>query len=487
MTVARRPRRCERNVVVIGAGSAGLVAAYLAAALRARVTLVEADRMGGECLNTGCVPSKALIHCARLAAAAREAAALSGAPPPPPPDFAAVMARVQAAVATVAPHDSAERYAALGVDARHGRARIVAPWCVEVDGVPLTTRAIVIAAGAEPIVPDLPGLAAVGYFTSETIWQLRSLPPRLVVLGGGPVGCELAQAFAHLGSRVTLVQRAARLLMREDAEVAAVIAARLAADGVVVRAAQAPLAVTPDGAGGVLHFPPGNGDAVAFDALLVAAGRRPRTAGYGLEELGIGTTGRQGVATDAFLRTVHPGIFACGDVLGRDPFTHAAAHQAQAAVLGALFAPFWRARYDERVMPAVTFTAPEVARVGLNQQAARLAGVAHEVTDVAMADLDRAIVDGATAGFVRVLTAPGRDRILGATVVGTAAGEMIAEFALAMRHRIGLRRLLASVHAYPTYAEANRLAAGAWRRSHAAPAVLRLLGRLHAWRRGGGT
>jgi pyruvate/2-oxoglutarate dehydrogenase complex dihydrolipoamide dehydrogenase (E3) component len=483
MTLPPRPRRFDRNLVVIGAGAAGLVAAYLAAALRARVTLVEAGPMGGECLNTGCVPSKALIGCARLAAASRRAAALGLAAPAPAPDFAAVMARVRAAIAAVAPHDSVERYTALGVEVRRGRARIVAPWCVDVDGQRLTTRAIVIAAGAEPLLPDLPGLAASGYVTSETVWQLASLPPRLAVIGGGPVGCELAQAFAQLGSRVTLVQRAARLLTREDAEVSALIAARLAADGVDVRLAQAPAAVVADGAGRALRLV--QGDAVPFDALLVATGRRPRITGYGLEELGIGTTPTQGIATNPFLQTVHPGIFACGDVLGRAPFTHAAAHQAQSAVLGALFTPFWRARYDDSVMPAVTFTAPEVARVGLNEQAARAGAHAHEVTRFDMADLDRAIVDDATEGFVKVLTPPGRDRILGATVVGAHAGELIAEFALAMRHGIGLKRLLGTVHAYPTYAEAARLTAGAWRRAHASPAALRLLARFHAWRRGG--
>ena len=490
MTPARpgwtRPRRFDRNLVVIGAGSAGLVSAYLATTLRARVTLVEAARMGGDCLNTGCVPSKALIHSARLAAASRHAAALGLSGPPLAVDFAAVMARVQAMIAAVAPHDSIERYTTLGVDVRRGHARITSPWCVEVDGTPITTRAIIIAAGAAPIVPDLPGLADTAYLTSETLWQLRSLPPRLLVLGGGPIGCELAQAFAQLGSRVSLVEQAPRLLMREDDEVSALIAARLAAEGVRVLTRHTPVAIETADGGRAMRIAQDGTEAVEpFDALLVAVGRRPRTAGYGLEELAIAVTPAQAIETDAWLRTLHPNILACGDVAGPYQFTHAAAHQAAAAVLTALFAPLHRWRPDYSAMPAVTFTDPEVARVGLNERAARAGGIGHEIVRYDLAGLDRAIVDGAAAGFVKVLTPPGKDRILGATIVGAHAGELLAEFALAMRHGIGLKGLLNTVHAYPTYAEANRAAAGVWRAAHASPLGLALLARWHRWRRGG--
>jgi len=480
-----RPRRFDRNLVVIGAGSAGLVSAYLGAALRAGVTLVEADRMGGDCLNTGCVPSKALIRSARLAVESRRAAALGLLGPPLAVDFAAVMDRVQAMIGAVAPHDSVERYAALGVDVRRGTARIVSPWCVEVDGSPITTRGIIIATGAEPIVPDLPGLVGTEYFTSETLWRLRILPRRLLVLGGGPIGCEMAQAFAELGSQVSVLQQAPRLLMREDDEVSAFVAERMAADGVRVLTRHKPIAIEVDEAGRVMRIEhDGVVRAEPFDALLVAIGRHPRTAGYGLEELGIGITLTRTVETDAWLQTIHPNILACGDVAGPYQFTHAAAHQAQSAVLTGLFAPFYRSRPDYSVMPAVTFTDPEVARVGLNEREARAQGIAYECTRYDLHELDRAIVDGATEGFVKVLTRPGKDRILGAAIVGVHAGETLAEFALAMRHGIGLKGLLNTVHAYPTYAEANRYVAGAWRRAHASPTALGLLARFHAWRRG---
>jgi pyruvate/2-oxoglutarate dehydrogenase complex dihydrolipoamide dehydrogenase (E3) component len=480
-----RPRRFDRNLVVIGAGAAGLVSAHLGAALRAGVTLVEAGRMGGDCLNTGCVPSKAIIRSARLAAESRRAAAfgLSGAPLAV--DFAAVMDRVHARIAAVAPHDSAERFQALGVDVRRGHARIVSPWCVEVDGSPITTRAIVIAAGAEPIVPDLPGLAESGFLTSETLWRLRSLPSRLVVLGGGPVGCEMAQAFAQLGSEVTVVQQAPRLLMREDDEVSALIAERMAADGVhVLTGTQAVAVARSEGAHALRIVQNGVARTLPFDTLLIAAGRRARTSGYGLEELGIDVTASHTVATNAFLQTRHPSILVCGDAAGPHQFTHAAAHQAQSAALTGLFAPFHRSRPNDRVMPAVTFTEPEVARVGLNEREALRLGIAATCVRYDLRELDRAIVDGATEGFLKVLTPPGKDRILGATIVGAHAGETLAEFALAMRHGIGLKGLLGTVHAYPTYAEANRHVAGAWRRAHVSPMALRLLERFHAWRRG---
>ena len=480
-----RPRRYDRNLVIIGAGSAGLVSAYLGAALRAGVTLVEGDRMGGDCLNTGCVPSKAIIRSARLASDSRRAASFGLSGPPLAVDFAAVMGRVQAKIAAVAPHDSVERFSALGVDVRRGRARIVSPWCVEVDGSLITTRAIVIAAGAEPIVPDLPGLAESVYLTSETLWRLRSLPSRLLVLGGGPIGCEMAQAFAQLGSQVTLVQQAPRLLMREDDEVSALVAERMAADGVRVLTGTKAVAIeTTDGVRTLRITQDGAASTTPFDAILIAIGRRARTSGYGLEELGIGITPTQTVATNAFLQTSQPSIVACGDVAGPYQFTHAAAHQAQSAVLTGLFAPFYRSRPDYTVMPAVTFTDPEVARVGLNEREAKAQGIAYECVRYNLNELDRAIVDGATEGFLKVLTQPAKDRILGATIVGAHAGESLTEFALAMRHGIGLKGLLNTVHAYPTYAEANRYVAGAWRRAHASPTALGLLARFHAWRRG---
>ncbi len=479
-----RPRSFDRNLVVIGAGSAGLVSAFIGSAVRAKVTLVESGAMGGDCLNTGCVPSKALIRIARAATEIRTASRFGIETGAPRIDFAAAMTRVREAIDKIAPHDSVERYRKLGVDVRRGHARIVSPWCVEVDGEPVTTRAIVIAAGAEPRVPDLPGLREAGYLTSETVWSLEALPERLLVLGGGPVGCELSQAFARLGSRVTLVQRGARLLEREDDEVSAFVEDRLREDGVDVRTGCDAKSVESDPEGKWLCCESyGNASRIPFDAILVAIGRVPRTEGYGLEDLKIPLTPRKTIETDAWLQTLYPNIHAAGDVAGPWQFTHAGAHQAWYATVNALFGSIKRFRVDERVMPAVTFTDPEIARVGLNEREARARNVAFEVTRYELAELDRALVEQSPRGFVKVLTVPGKDRILGATCIGPHAGEWISECVLAMRHRIGLNGILATVHAYPTYAEANKYAAGAWKKAHAPERVLRWLERWHHWRR----
>ena len=479
-----KPHRFDRNLVVIGAGAAGLVSAYIAATLRAKVTLVEGERMGGECLNTGCVPSKALIRIARTVHEVEQAARFGIDAPEPRVDFAAAMQRVREAIAAIAPHDSEARYRKLGVDVRHGHARIASPWCVEVDGKPVTTRAIVIAAGAEPLVPDLPGLREAGYLTSETLWTLETLPERLLILGGGPIGCELSQAFARLGSRVTVIELSERLLSREDDEVSKFIEARLREDGVDVRTGHEALRVVVDEHGkGLVCAHDDVETSLPFDAMLVAVGRQPRVAGYGLEELGIPLTPRRTVETDAYLQTLYPNIYACGDVAGPWQLTHAGAHQAWYATINALFGGIKRFRMDGRVMPAVTFTDPEVARVGLNEREARERGIEYEVTRYGLGELDRALTEQAPQGFVKVLTAPGKDRILGATCVGAHAGEWITEWALAMRHRIGMSGVLATVHAYPTFAEANRYVAGAWKRAHAPERLLKWLERWLRWQR----
>jgi pyruvate/2-oxoglutarate dehydrogenase complex dihydrolipoamide dehydrogenase (E3) component len=471
-------RRFDRNLVVIGAGSAGLVAAIVAAKLRASVTLIEAERMGGDCLNTGCVPSKALLHAARLAAAAREAGTLGLLPAGPAPDSAAAFRHLHAAIAAVAPHDSAERFRGLGVDVRQGHARITSPTTVAINGETLATRGIVIAAGAAPTIPDIPGLADSGYLTSETIWRLDRAPGRLLILGGGPVGCELAQAFARLGSRVTLAQRGAALLAREDAPVGDLIRQRLEAEGVRVLTNHRATAAEP----GAMRFETTSGPVrAAFDALLVAAGRTPRTAGYGLEELGIARNRNGTIATDARLRTSIPGIYACGDVAGPYQFTHAAGWQGAYAALGALFGLRF-IRPGRPPMPAVTYTDPEVARIGLTEREARASGIRYRLSEYAIADLDRAIVENAREGFVRVLTAPGGDRILGATIVAARAGEMLGEFTLAMTHGLGLKRLFGPIRPYPTWLEANREAARAWRAAQVSPVLLAAVGRFLAWR-----
>lgn len=485
----RRPRRFDRNLVVIGAGAAGLVASYVAAAVKAKVTLVEAHRMGGDCLNTGCVPSKALLRTAKLLHEVRHARALGVAHAQARVDFADVMARVARVVREIEPHDSVERYTQLGVDVMRGHATIIDPWHVKIalhggGEQVLATRAIVIAAGARPHVPDLPGLDRIEVLTSDNLWELRELPPRLLVLGGGPVGCELAQAFARLGSAVTLVEQQPRVLAREDGDVSAFVRERLEADGVRVLVGHRALRVEPAQHGDVLVIDhDGDEQCVPFDRLLCAVGRVARLEGYGLEALGIPT--QRTIVTDEALRTVYPNILAAGDVAGPYQFTHVAAHQAWHAAVNALFGRFKRFAVDYRVIPWTTFVDPEVARVGLNEQEARARGVAFEVTRHGIDDLDRAIVDGEAQGWVKVLTVPGRDRILGVTIVGAHAGELIAEYVLAMKHGIGLNKILGTIHAYPTFAEANKYAAGAWKRAHAPQRVLAWLERFHAWQRGG--
>ena len=479
----KRPRRYDRNVLVIGGGSAGLVAAYIAAAVRAKVTLVEKDRMGGDCLNTGCVPSKALIRSARLLTQMQRAHEYGLRVPGVQFDFAEVMERVQRVVRTVAPHDSVERYSALGVECLHGEARITSPWSVSIDGKQtLTTRAIVIAAGARPLVPRIPGIEQVRVLTSDNVWELRELPRRLVVLGGGPVGCELAQAFARFGARVTQVEMLPRLLPREDADAAELVRQRFAAEGIDVRTAHRALRVEP---GRALICEHAGGEVrLEFDALLCALGRTPNTAGYGLEELGIPLSAARTVETNDYLQTLYPNIYACGDVAGPYQFTHTASHQAWYAAVNALFSPYKRFRADYSVIPWATFTDPEVARVGLNETEAKERDIAYEATVFELAELDRAIVDEAPQGMVKVLTEPGADRVLGATIVGEQAGELIVEFITAMKHGIGLNKILGTIHIYPTLAEANKYAAGNWRRAHAPARLLGALERFHAWRRG---
>jgi pyruvate/2-oxoglutarate dehydrogenase complex dihydrolipoamide dehydrogenase (E3) component len=485
-----RPKNFDRNLVVIGAGAAGLVSAYVAAATRAKVTLVEKDRMGGDCLNTGCVPSKALLRTARLLAQMRRAKDYGLNSASAEFDFAEVMERVQRVVMAVAPHDSVERYRALGVECLHGEAKIVSPWEVDVrleggETRRLSTRSIVIAAGARPAVPAIPGIERVGCLTSDDLWSLRRLPARLLVLGGGPIGCELAQAFARFGSRVTLVEMLPRMLMREDPEVSEAIARRFGEEGIDLRAGHRAKQFRVEGARKLFVAEhEGSEVTIEFDQLLCATGRVANVSGYGLEELGIPVTRAGTVETNEYLQTIYPSIYACGDVAGPYQFTHVASHQAWYASVNALFGGLRRFRADYSAIPWATFTDPEVARVGLNETEARARNVAYEASVYDLGDLDRAIADDEARGFVKVLTVPGRDRILGATVVGAHAGELIAEFVGAMRHGLGLNKILATIHVYPTYAEANKYAAGVWRRAHVPRTALRLAERFHAWRRG---
>ncbi|MDM7951996.1 MAG: FAD-dependent oxidoreductase [Cyanobium sp. CZS 25K] len=488
-----RPRHFDRNLIVIGAGAAGLVTAYIAATVRSKVTLIERDRMGGDCLNTGCVPSKALISSARLAARLRHADRYGLAPQEPLVDLHRVLERVREKVAAVAPHDSVERYTALGVDVRLGQARLLSPWQVAItaaDGTEtlLTARAIVLATGAAPVIPALPGIDTLRVLTSETLWDaLAEHPsprPSLVVLGGGPVGCELAQALAQLGLPVTLLQRNERLLPREDPEVGALVRDVLERDGVRVHTGCRVERVGPGSAGGVQVHVEVGGAALCFtaDELLCAVGRQARLEGHGLETLGIPTGDT--IVTNPHLQTLYPNIYAAGDAAGPWQFTHTAAHQAWYAAVNGLFAPV-RFAVDGRVIPRTTFTDPEVARVGLSEAEAIEQEVAFEVTRFALAELDRAIVESAETGFVKVLTVPGKDRILGVTIVAEQAGELLAEFVLAMKCNLGLGKVMGAIHAYPTLAEANKYAAGNWKKAHAPQRTLALLERFHTWRRGG--
>ena len=484
-----RPVHFDRNLVVIGAGSAGLVAAYIAAAVKAKVTLVEKHRMGGDCLNTGCVPSKALIRTTKLLAQIRRAREFGIKSASVDFDFADVMERVQRIVKTIEPHDSVERYTSLGVECLQGEARITSPWTVEVNSSAgtqtLTTRAIVIAAGARPFVPPIPGIEEVGYVTSDTIWELRQLPRRLVVLGGGPIGSELAQCFARLGSQVTQVEMLPRIMIREDPEISDMVMQRFRQEGINVLVSHKANSFRIENGEKILIAEHDGKDVrIPFDQLLCAVGRIANTTGYGLEELGIPVSRTRTVESNEFLQTIYPNIYACGDVAGPYQFTHTAAHQAWYAAVNALFGRFRRFRADYSVIPWATFTDPEVARVGLNETEAKEKNIPYEVTTYGLDNLDRAIADEEAHGVIKVLTAPGKDRILGATIAGEHAGDLLVEFITAMKHGIGLNRILGTIHIYPTLAEGNKFAAGVWKRAHAPQRLLRWVEKFHAWMRG---
>ncbi len=485
----QKPRRFDRNLIVIGAGSGGLVAAYIAAAVKAKVTLIEKHRMGGDCLNTGCVPSKALIRSARFLAQVRRAQEFGFESATVEFDFGRIMQRVQSVIKKVEPHDSVERYTALGVDVIKGEARVRSPFEVEVNGKILTTRNIIIATGARPFVPAIPGLMDLDYLTSDNLWQLRSLPKHLLVLGGGPIGCELAQSFARFGtdsgSKVIIVQRGARLMRREDDDVSDLVARQFEAEGIELRLNHIAKVFKREGERNYLVAEhEGREVEIEFDRVLVALGRSANVTDFGLEELGVNLSARNTIGVNEFLQTNYPNICACGDVAGPYQFTHAAAHQAWYASVNSLFSPFKKFKVDYSVIPFATFTDPEVARVGLNEREASAQGIAYEITRYGLADLDRAIADSEAGGFIKVLTVPGRDKILGATIVGEHAGELIAEFVTAMRHGLGLNKILATIHIYPTWMEANKFVAGNWKKAHAPTRLLQWVERFHAWRRG---
>ena len=490
-----KPKLFDRNVIIIGAGAAGLVSAYIAAVVRAKVTLIETREMGGDCLNYGCVPSKALIKSAKVAHQIKHADRFGLEASNPSFSFNKVMQRIHQVIAAIAPHDSVERYQSLGVEVLQGHAKLTSPWKLDIthaDGsiTQLTSRSIIIATGAAPFVPALPGLDTTGYLTSDTLWEklrYENKPPqRLVILGGGPIGCELAQSFARLGSQVTQVEMLDRLMIREDLEVSQFVKEALQHDGVKVLTDHTALSCgvtkledNEDKWLEVAHQ--GQNRRINFDQIIVAVGRAPRLKGFGLEALGISTD--KVVQTNDYLATLFPNIYAAGDVAGPYQFTHAAAHQAWYACVNALFGQFKRFKVDYRVMPWATFVDPEVARVGLNEQEAIQQGIPYQVTRYGIDDLDRAICDGSAKGFVKVLTVPGKDKILGVTIVGAHAAELIAEFVIAMKYNLGLNKVLGTIHIYPTMAEANKYVAGDWKRNQVNPKLLLWLKRYHTWRR----
>lgn len=479
----KKPKRFDRNLIVIGAGSAGLVSAYIAAMVKAKVTLIEAHEMGGDCLNTGCVPSKALIKSAKVAHQIADSARFGVNVAPAIVDFPAVMRRVRDVITAIEPHDSVERFTGLGVDCVKGYARFIDPWTVEIDGERrLTAKAFIIATGAAPIIPQLPGAEDSGYLTSETLWDAMAnrmeAPKRLVILGGGPIGCELAQAFQRLGSHVTVIEMAERLLLKEDADAAALITAQLEREGISVLVQHKALrfegkSVAVDG--------PHGAKKVEFDDIIIAVGRKPRVTGFGLEELGLIVEGR--LDNDDFLRTNMPHILCAGDVAGRQQLTHGGSHEAWFASVNALARPFKKYRADYRVLPRVTYTEPELAAVGLTEADANAQGLAFDVTRYDLDDLDRAIAESEAHGFVKILTAKGGDKILGATIVGQHAGETLAEVTFAMRHNMGLRKILQTIHPYPTWAEANKYAAGQYGLARKPEALLKWAERWFRWQR----
>lgn len=487
----QRPKTFDRNLIVIGGGAGGLVSAYIAAAVKAKVTLIEAHKMGGDCLNYGCVPSKALIKSAKIAHQMRHASNYGLSDATPSFSFKAVMQRVRDVIKAIEPHDSIERYTGLGVEVLQGYGKLVNPWTVEValnDGTTqrLTARSIVIATGARPFVPPLPGLEDVGYVTSDTLWdefsKLDEVPKHLVVLGGGPIGCELAQSFARLGSHVTQVEMGTRIMVREDEEVSELAKAALEADGVQVLTGHKALRCEMvDGEKTLVVEHDGAEQRIVFDQLLCAVGRVARLQGYGLEDLGIRT--HRTVETNEYLQTIYPNIYAAGDVAGPFQFTHTAAHQAWYTAVNALFGEWKLFKADYSVIPWATFIDPEVARVGLNEQEAKEKNIAYEVTKYNIDDLDRAIADSEAHGFVKVLTVPGKDKILGVTIVGTHAADLLAEYVLAMKHGLGLNKILGTIHTYPTMSEANKYAAGEWKRAHAPHKLLAWLKKYHDWKR----
>ncbi len=486
----KKPAKFDHNIVVIGAGSGGLVSAYIAAAVKAKVTLIEKHKMGGDCLNTGCIPSKALIKSAKLIHQIKYSEKLGIKSAQAEFDFKDIMARVHQVISDIEPHDSVERYSQLGVNVIQGEAKITSPFSVEVNGQSITTKNIIIATGARPFVPTMPGLDKIDYLTSDSLWQLSELPQRLLVLGGGPIGCELAQAFARLGSKVIQVQRGKRIMLREDIEFSELVTQSFISDGIDIKCRHAAKEVIVEGDKKFLLCETYNDDdgkiesiRIEFDQLLIALGRSANISDFGMEQLAIPLRKNKTIETNEFLQTNYPNIYAVGDVSGHYQFTHTAAHQAWYAVMNALFGKFKKFKVDYSVIPWATFTDPEIARVGLNEQDAQAQNISYEVTTYGLGDLDRSIADGTAQGMIKVLTVPGKDKILGVTIAGEHAGDLIIEFVTAIRYNLGLNKILDTIHIYPTLAEANKYVAGNWKKNHKPEKLLNWVEKFHKWMR----
>ena len=470
----------DYNIIVIGGGSAGLVSSYIASAVKAKVALIEKHKMGGDCLNTGCVPSKALLRSAKMISYAKRAKEFGFKKTTVDFDFKDVMKRVQNIIKIIEPHDSRKRYTALGVECIEGEAKILSPHNVEVNGITLTARSIIIATGAKPLVPNIPGLDQINYLTSDNVWDLKELPKKLLVLGGGPIGAEMAQAFSRLGAEVTVVEMAPQILIREDEEVIELVTERFVKEGIKVLISHK----AKEFKNNVLICEHKSKDiSIPFDKVIIALGRKANTEGFGLEELGVKIRETKTIEANAFLQTNIPSIYVCGDVTGPYQFTHTAAHQAWYACVNALFSPLKKFKVDYTVIPWATFTDPEVARVGLNEKDAKIQNILYEVTTYDIDDLDRAITDSEAHGFIKVLTVPNKDKILGVTIVGRHAGDLIAEYILAMKYGLGMNKILATIHIYPTLSEANKYVAGNWKKEHLPIFAIKILEKFHKWRR----
>ncbi len=483
----KKPKKFDYNIIAIGAGSAGLVTSYIAAAVKSKVALIEKHKMGGDCLNTGCVPSKALIKSAKILHQTKNIQKYGFQSAEVQFDFAQVMDRVQNVVDKVAPHDSIERYTDIGVECLQGEAKILDPWRIEINGKTLTTKNIVVATGAHPFVPPFEGLDQIDYHTSDTVWNLRIQPKKLLVLGGGPIGSELTQAFARLGSHVTQVEMGDRLMSREDPEISKFVQKKFESEGIRVLTRHKATRFGKNGENKYLtcqNLDINKEVKIEFDEVLIALGRRANVTGFGLENLGIEISKRGTIEHNEFLQTKYPNIYVCGDVAGPYQFTHTSAHQAWFASVNALFGRFKKFKVDYRVIPWATFTDPEVARVGLNETEAKEKGIEYEVTTFGIDDLDRAIADGDDFGIIKVLTPPGKDKILGVTFLGEHAGDLIIEFISAMKNGQGLNKILGTIHIYPTLSESNKYLAGNWKKAHQPKKALEWIKKLHAWERG---